>query len=667
MADWWDGKPWRMIQTNLREIDMVDIDADRVVADLQDFKANAILFNMAGIIASYPTSLPFHFQSPYLQGSSLAEIIDACHAADIRILARTDFSKIRRPIYEEHPDWAYRTRDGDIVDYNGDVHACINGGYQQEYALEIIRELLTQYDIDGIFFNMGGYQTRDYSGNYYGPCHCANCQRRFAEATGLRIPAQEDMGDPVFRKFQLFRRETAAAHSAKVYDFIQSIRPDIAICNHLAAHRGLIRMESNTAVDRPLPHWQYTASANAKWATSSYPEMIASITTVDFIDIPYRHVAVSPEQQRLRLAQNLANGGAVDLYQIGRLDNHEDKSGYAPVKEMFHYHAAHEEDYVHLRSQANIALLNGPDANMAEFRGWFRFLLENHFLFDTLMTSRALELPWDRYQAIIVPDYEVIDDALAARIDRFVAEGGTLIAVGRAGWRGADLELRDVPALSSLGLLGRGDLREEMRSAMFKMEDKAGFRRFPVTDVLYLDGPYIYGQYADDVERHLRLIPPHMFGPPERCYYTQVTEQPGFTVRKVGQGQAIYVPWLPGTLFHRQGHTNTIDWAGDLLESFAGLAPVGGNLSPMVEVTLFRQETSGNLLLQFVNTSGHFGNTFYAPVPMEGIEVTVPGLAPPRAVTSLASGEACAFRHGDDGLIIEVPRLELLQALRIEY
>jgi len=127
MTEWWQTKQWRLIQTNLREIDMLDIDADRVVADLQAFQANVLMINAAGIIASYPTELPFHFQSPYLQGDSLLDILEACHAADIRVIARTDFSKVRRPLYEQHPDWAYRTASGEIVDYNGDVHVCING------------------------------------------------------------------------------------------------------------------------------------------------------------------------------------------------------------------------------------------------------------------------------------------------------------------------------------------------------------------------------------------------------------------------------------------------------------------------------------------------------------------------------------------------------------
>ena len=69
---------------------MIDIRADQVVADLQQFKATLLMINAAGIIASYPTALPFHFQSNYLTGDSLAEIIEACHAANIRVVARTE-------------------------------------------------------------------------------------------------------------------------------------------------------------------------------------------------------------------------------------------------------------------------------------------------------------------------------------------------------------------------------------------------------------------------------------------------------------------------------------------------------------------------------------------------------------------------------------------------
>jgi hypothetical protein len=666
MADWWHNRPWRLIQTNLREIDMRDIRAARVVADLLAFKANVLMINAAGIIASYPTKLPFQFQSPYLTGDSLHDIIAACHAADIRVIARTDFSKVRRVIYEQHPDWAYRTAAGAIVDYNGDVHACLNGPYQQEYAQQIIEELLSTHDFDGIFFNMGGYQTRDYSGNYHGICHCANCQRRFRELYDLALPAQEDMADPVFRRYVEFKRRTVKAHGDKVYGFISSRWPHLCIANHVDFRRGFIRQESNTALDRPLPHWQYSGSDNTKWAVGTYPEMVSSNTSVDFVDFPYRHVAVAPHQQALRLAQGLANGGAIDYYLIGRLDNHADRSGFAAVKDIFHFHAAHEDVYRDLRSRANIALLKPSSGNDAEYRGWFRVLAESHYLFDVLMSDAATGVPWDRYQAIVVPGIEPLGDELAVRLDQFVSAGGTLIATGQSGFRDDRDEPRAGPALACLGIQQVRTVRPaaEVRSSYLQVDaDRVGASDF---DLVYVDSSYVYAQYAPAAEPHMRLIPPHPFGPPERCYYEQITDHPGYVVHPHGQGRAIYLPWLPGAQFHRQGYTNTSEFCAALLRDVAQLQSVGGNLPPQVEVTVFEKRDGSGLLVHLVNGTGHFGNSFYAPLPLRDVDVVVPCARPSKSVRGLRKGTELRYAWIDGRLTINVPVVKLFEAVWIE-
>ncbi|MFO7917924.1 MAG: beta-galactosidase trimerization domain-containing protein [Anaerolineae bacterium] len=666
MKDWWEGYPWRLIQTNLREIDMLDIDAQRFVADLQTFKATVVLLNTGGIIASYPTDLPFHFQSPFLEGDSLQEIIAACHAEDIKVLARTDFSKVRREIYEMHPEWAYKSPKGEVVDYNGDVHVCMNGDYQQEYAFDIMEEILTTLDVDGVFFNMAGYQVRDYSGNYYGICHCESCREAFAEMFGAPLPDVEDMSDPLFRKYLVFKDRTLQEHQQKVYRFIQDLRPDVCIANHLGSGRGFVRQEANTAMDRPLPRWQYSASDNTKWVVASYPDMVPSTTTVDFIDFPYRHVAVSPYQQKLRLAQNLANGGVLDYYLIGRLDNHEDRSGYEAVREMFRHHAVHEEEYSGLKSKANIALLKGKEGNISEFRGWFRFLVENHFLFDTLMIDAALDVPWDKYEAIILPDYEPLDMDLIGALDAFVRAGGTVISVGKSGFRDRYYELRDAFPLECLGIEDIKTIRDDMRSSYFKLDDKEGFDCFAETDLIYMDGYYVYGEYVEGVKGRFRLIPPHNFGPPERCYYTTVTDHPAFTVNHYGAGKGIYIPWTPGSLFYRQGHTNTFDFAADLLEGVVGLKPVGGNVSPMVEVTLLEKEGEEYQLLHLVNGSGHFGVTFFAPSVMEDVEVSLSfSYDESISAKSLLYDEMYDVDLEEDRLVIHIPKLELFDALKI--
>ena len=159
-----------------------------------------------------------------------------------------------------------------------------------------------------------------------------------------------------------------------------------------------------------------------------------------------------------------------------------------------------------------------------------------------------------------------------------------------------------------------------------------------LTELVYIDSPYIYARYADAAQPHMRLIPPHNFGPPERCYYDQITGHPGFVVHPFGKGKALYVPWSPGALFHRQGHINTAWFCADLLTGFAGLTPVGGNVSPQVEVTLFEKNDGSYQLLHLVNTSGHFGTTFYPPVTMTDVDVVIPCVENPPGRAGLALG-----------------------------
>ena len=75
-AHWWQAEPWRMVQTNFREIDMEDIDAEKYVKELQAFHATLALINTGGILASYDTQVEDHPRCEYLHGDSLKKIMD---------------------------------------------------------------------------------------------------------------------------------------------------------------------------------------------------------------------------------------------------------------------------------------------------------------------------------------------------------------------------------------------------------------------------------------------------------------------------------------------------------------------------------------------------------------------------------------------------------------
>ena len=379
-------------------------------------------------------------------------------------------------------------------------------------------------------------------------------------------------------------------------------------------------------------------------------------------------MTVSPHQQKLRLVEGLANGGGIDYYLIGRLDNHEDKSGYQGIKEVFHYHAAHEEDYRDLESRASILLLK-PAEGQSEYRGWFRFLIEGHHLFDVCLVGAALDISWDRYRTIVLPDARYLSDALAARLDSFAHLGGTLVASGLSGFYDNDFEKRPAPALKSLGIRAVDAIRDDMRGAYFKLvaEERRTFGRFAATELVYLDGDYVFAAYHEKAAPYLKLLPPQDFGPPERCYpINPPVDRPAFVVHPHGKGRAAWFPWMPGALFHRQGYPNTSDLVTDALEGVLGIQPVGGNLSPMVQVThLARRDGKGDLV-HLVNHTGHFGVSFFAPATLSDLVVVIALAGKPRSVKSLVTGAAHEHSWQGGKLTVKVPKLESFEALKIE-
>lgn len=667
MGKWWESHPWRMIQTNMRQIDMADIKADVFVDELKKFNATVILINTGGIIASYQTGVEDHFQSEYLTGDSLLNVMKACKKAGIRVIARMDFSKVREPVYEKHPDWAYRTIKGEVVNYNGDVHACIAGGYQQSKAFEIIREVVETLPVDGLFINMGGFQVRDYSYNYHGICHCENCKKKFHEQFQLDLPSVEDMNDPVFRKYRVYQRDILADYKRRLEKTIHGINSDVAIDGI-----DFTRMESNTEYKRPLPFWQYSGSSNTRALRGIDGKMVSSNTTVDFIGFFYRHVSVNPEEQALRLWQDVANFGGIDYYIIGRLDSHMDKSGYPAIKEVFKYSADHEKEYRNIASLADVLVIRRQRwENVTEERGWIRALTEAHILFDEIQVSAIKpEDSLKKYKAVILPATESLPGWLTQKLDQYVQAGGCLIASGETGTYDENYVLYPEYPLKSMGIERVYYTRTDMVSAMLKVEgdDFDAFPSLSDKPLVYFGDDFMFAKYAASSTGYLKLIPPHWFGPPERCYYTQVTNIPGIQVNTYGKGKGIMIPWTPGQLYYRDGYANTFDLMRDVLVNLAKVPSVEAKpFTPMLEVTAGVERGGKHALVQLVNNSGHFGTSYLKPLPVRGVSLKVPLAEKPVKVISQTNGREYPFEYKGKKLLVTVDEVGAFEGLLIKF
>jgi hypothetical protein len=596
---WWMKEPIRWVQTNLRQVDAT-LDARRLAEQLAEMRANVVLMGMGGIVSYYPTSVQYHYPSPDLPSGRdmFGAVLRECHARKIRVVGRYDLSKTRKDVYDAHPEWFFRQANGEPVIYNGLYSTCINGGYYREQALKILSEGLEKYDVDGLFFNMFGNQSRDYSGRYVGLCHCEVCKAKYRAAYKKDIPNEPDDD---YRKFMFTSsREIAAV----IGDLIHRKRPRAGYFNYIQEYTDGIMSESNTAIARPLPLWPYSASDNVNRARNSQPGKMAIDLNMQFVDYWWRFATVPRGQIALRSWQNIAHGGALTFEMNGTFDQ-QDRQALETSKPIFRWVAAHEGYYVKQSSAARVLLLGVPpgagrETGTEAYRGLFRLLTEEHIPFAV-----SENMDWVGKRAF---DLVIAADWAPAGLKGYAEGGGKVLIISA---RAPEFEV--APVVNAIK-----DIRGYVR-----VRDHAAYPSLKDTDLLMLNGPFT--EVRDSGPPTLTLVPPSMFGPPEFIHIDmKETETPAIVFRQIGRGAVAWIPWNLGGMYYRHSLTAHAGLFRDVVRRLDAPRQVRTNAHPLVEMSLMRQ--NGRTLLHLINLSGHSQTAYFEPVPMSGIQVQVAGV-----------------------------------------
>ena len=586
------------MQTNLRETD-ANLDAAHLVGQLAEMRANVLLMGMGGITAYYPSQIEFHSASPYLPAGRdmFGDVLQAAHAKGIRVVGRFDFSKTSQAAFAAHPEWFFRKANGDPVIYNGLYSTCINAAYYREQALKILSEALDKYPVDGLFFNMFGNQSRDYSGNDVGLCHCAVCRRKYAQMFHKEIP---DAPDDDYRKFMFIAsREVAASFG----DLIHQKRPRAGYFNYVQESTDGIMSESNTAVERPLPLWPYSASDNVNRALNSEPGKMPVNLCMQFVDYWWRFATVSRDEIALRLWENVANGGALAFEVNGTLDQ-QDRQAVEAAKPVFRWLAQNEQYYSGERSAARVLLLTGPSStgqtySQRSYRGLFRLLTEEHIPFA--VSSNMRWLGKRDFDLVIAADWA------PPELRAYAENGGRVLVVSP---REPQFPVAEVVH------------KWPDRKGYFRIRDHSLFPSLRDTDVLMLNGPYT--ELSEDPASPLTLIPPSMIGPPEKVHVDwKDTQQPGLVVRPAGKGTIAWIPWDLGALYYRESLPAHAGLFRDVVDRLNPARQLRTNAHPLVEMTWMQQ--GDRKLLHLINLSGHSQTGYFAPIPMTGIHIQIAG------------------------------------------
>lgn len=636
----WYEQDYRIVQTNLREIDALQ-DPREIARAVKDFGGNVIVSNIGGITAFYPTNLEYHYTNPYLKGDFVGEMLEAAHSEGMAYLGRFDMAKGRERAFEAHPDWFSLTREGKPREYNGTYQACPTGEWAQVYAIRILQEALTRYKPDGVFFN-GFYfpGVNWYSNADEGICTCDNCRRGFREMFHRDLPVEQEQRDPAWPEYLEFQQRVLKGLLQKVDDATRPLLQGAPVIGRAVVGRG----ELQRSVHRSPPEWPYQGGEQSRSYMAANPGKPWSATSASFVDFPWRKVTETAAYHKLRMAQIMGAGGHLDLYLMGTLADQAETSWLTPVSDLFHWRQRNSTAYAGMSMNARVGLYDSGATrqltgaipffpfetpwlhyqNGAQ-RGAYMMFVDSRIAFLMVNDARLADgtTKLSDLDVLYMPNTLVLTQGEAAAIDGFVKDGGLLIASGKPGsMTGKGDALLSVP-LQSLPTAAYSE--RQAAEGWSLVPDNGELPR--LVGQVPIDGYYYGGTLRPGVRDLVPFGPDRPYGPPELNYAipgAPVRSLPGVAVRRYGRGHAVHIPWHIDWQYFRDGLPVHQQILAELIERYAGPQKFVVEGRGAIELMQLGRE-NGQSLLHIINYSGQRNGRYNEPPLIHGLRLGVEG------------------------------------------
>lgn len=576
----WDGAH-RVLLINLREGDEPKIDAEALVAMAKEYAATAFCISGGGIVAFYQTQIAGHRLSNGLGGRDLlAEIIPVAHREGMQVLARIDPSCAPKALAVDHPEWFSRDRNGDFCEVSEHYVTCPNAGYYRGRMVDVVREILSRYDADGIWNNQGKFAAWD-----TGACYCETCQSLFTAESGHGIP-DENWDDPVWRQYNEWRYRRIADWVALMHREIHAVKPDAVF---IAAVQLMESLETIRPGGWDIDYWlehqdiptfecqrrntaPWWPGLQAKYLGTLAPDKPRWMTVSYFY--PWWRLYASPEaENRPWIAQQIANGVSPWLHINGGYSELFDRRGLAPMRAVFQRAARWQEYLGGAQSQARVALVlsrhtqdnygrDQPHARYLDFiRGWYCALQEAHIPFDVISDKLLAPARLARYRVVVLSNLACVSDAAVSALKQFTEGGGGLIAGFEAGRFDTDGMPRGTPAFAAVLGISSGVRRDGLKSSYARLADPGDplLESIGDTDLIPNEGALIEVRAAPGHTVPLTLIPPVIahsgatISIPEYSAIRTTTDVPIAVRGSCGAGRTVYFANTMEALYYRYG------------------------------------------------------------------------------------------------------------------
>jgi hypothetical protein len=679
----------------MNEKDLSSLDVQAWADYWASLKVDAVVLNAGGIVAYYPTRIPYHHRSEFLTRRDVfGEFVDAVKKRGIRVVARVDPNFAYEDALRAHPEWFQRTPDGKTLhdpESTWLFRTCMFSAYFTEQIPAILREVNALYDVDGFFTN--GWPTTGAPR----PCYCENCRRVYREKVG-GVPQERLPSDLAYRKFfdvhmervqEIWRLWDETAKEKK-WDsvFFGNLHTNIRAVKNLKKLAEVASWFNIDGQDRggdANPLWycsQQGRTAQSVMKGRTITNVAGAYASTNYM--AWRHTSKSPEEANLWLAQTTAAGMAPTYHWLGGspVDNRWREAG----RNFCQWMARHSPHFRNKRSLADVGVLysqrtlafygaEGPRAfrNRREatdyFQGIYYALLQARFLFDFVHEDDLTHETLKKYRALILPNVAFLSDQQCRQLREYVTRGGSLLATFETSlyneWGDArsDFGIGDV-----LGVRLVGETQGPLRNSYAWVEDREHEILNGIGPTALLPGA-VY-RVPVRLNRPARLVlsyvPPYPSHPPEMIYRrTPRTDEPAIVLIEDGSRRIAYFPGDVDRSCWRTSNTdldlllqNTARWVrGD--SAMRSSAPVQVEGEGVLE--LFAWETEPGFAVHMVNyTNPHmlagWVRRFY-PVGRQQLTIRVPEEVKISAVRALRADRKLPFRREGEMIRLEVPQV----------
>jgi len=440
----------------------IDFDAKKVVKVMEETGLNVCRIASMGKY-SYMQGVDFTPHPDLGDRDLVAETISACKPRGIIVLPyiSTGNRLAETLLIRDYPEYAQAETPGGgpkIMEVPGEARAnvCWNSPYRKAF-LDLIRHLVDDYDIDGLYFDAWMNAWYHYSAPH--TCYCKGCTDGFRNATGMEIPYHSDLKDYTPDERMVVRRYLAWKWEQMIDVFLEVRRiadrrglPMTTNVNNLwRLEKKLMepRMWNNLeavmyeSIDNMLERWESLSGAAAQ-GKPIWPYVSSYNESSDETEDPSRFKT----NQHLLSDAMLGGGQVITNQRLLRANAH--LTPIAESNKMLTENRQYFEGFTSVpyaavvyqyESRGRYALIsgafNGPAEddqrsghNMrASTQGAYGSLLNSHIQVSSVLSS----LPEDcelmsGYKVLYLADVPYLTPEQIAGIKNYVFGGGGLIA-----------------------------------------------------------------------------------------------------------------------------------------------------------------------------------------------------------------------------------------------